>query len=63
MSPIEVELVWPQMAFTRVITDHSDSMYDESVTLMLVRRFESRDSRDSDSQIIWKVTNGSHAWS
>ena len=40
------------MAFTRVITDQIVSMYDASVTWMLVRRFESRDSRDSDSQII-----------
>jgi len=59
----KLKLVCPQMAFTAVITEHGVSLNDASVTLMLVRRFESRDSRDSDSQIIWKVTKGSHAWS
>ena len=48
----KLKLVCPQMPFTAVITEHGVSLNDASVTLMLVRRFESRDSRDSDSQII-----------
>ena len=51
-AALKLKLVCPQMAFTAVITEHGVSLNDASVTLMLVRRFESRDSRDSDSQII-----------